>query len=199
MPNNSYMLLNGQLQTSNTLSFLPQNRAFEYGDSLFETMIVKDGEPLHWDFHWERLNAGCKAIGYSKSLASHVWGQKETLESLQSLLGKANLLGGWAKLKLRVWREEGGKYAPSSSQFHYLALPYPFQPTPPSCLTAGISEKVRLHYSPWSAYKTGSALQYVVAGQEKLDNGWDEVILLSQNGYVAECGASNIFWRRKGN
>ncbi len=193
-----HMLLDGQLMQGHNLPFSPYNRAFEYGDSLFETIIAKGGKPLHWDFHWERLEAGCKLMGYTQSLASHRWDRDSLLAQVQALLKKQGLFNSWARLKIRVWREEGGKYTPSSNSFHCLVIVSPFVPQKPKELKVGVSEKVRLSFSPWSVYKTGSALQYIIAAQERASKGWDEIILLGQNGEVAECGASNIFWHKEG-
>jgi len=41
----------------------PDERGFHYGDGLFETIAVRDGEPRLWDHHLQRLTAGCKRLG----------------------------------------------------------------------------------------------------------------------------------------
>jgi len=38
-------------------------RAFHYGDGLFETIAIRGGQPRLWDFHVERLAAGCQRLG----------------------------------------------------------------------------------------------------------------------------------------
>ena len=39
------------------------DRGFQYGDGLFETIAVRNGEPRLWRFHMDRLTRGCKALG----------------------------------------------------------------------------------------------------------------------------------------
>jgi 4-amino-4-deoxychorismate lyase len=39
------------------------DRGFQYGDGLFETIAVRDGEPRLWPFHIDRLARGCKVLG----------------------------------------------------------------------------------------------------------------------------------------
>lgn len=39
------------------------DRAFQYGDGLFETIAIRDGQPRLWHFHLERLELGCKKLG----------------------------------------------------------------------------------------------------------------------------------------
>jgi 4-amino-4-deoxychorismate lyase len=38
-------------------------RAFHYGDGLFETIAIRGGEPRLWEHHVDRLLAGCKRLG----------------------------------------------------------------------------------------------------------------------------------------
>lgn len=37
-------------------------RGFQYGDGLFETIAVRNGEPRLWNYHMERLATGCERL-----------------------------------------------------------------------------------------------------------------------------------------
>lgn len=39
------------------------DRAVQYGDGLFETVAIRDGEPRLWNYHSERLLTGCARLG----------------------------------------------------------------------------------------------------------------------------------------
>lgn len=39
------------------------DRGFQYGDGLFETIAIRSGRPRLWQFHIERLAAGCEKLG----------------------------------------------------------------------------------------------------------------------------------------
>lgn len=39
------------------------DRAFQYGDGLFETIALRDGKLIYWDEHLQRLNHGCHVLG----------------------------------------------------------------------------------------------------------------------------------------
>ena len=39
------------------------DRGLLYGDGLFETIAVVEGEPGHWQQHLQRLQAGCARLG----------------------------------------------------------------------------------------------------------------------------------------
>jgi 4-amino-4-deoxychorismate lyase len=38
------------------------DRGFNYGDGLFETLLVAEGEPVWWDAHYARLQRGCEVL-----------------------------------------------------------------------------------------------------------------------------------------
>lgn len=52
------ILINGQT----TEQFSVLDRGFQYGDGLFETLRVLNGEPRRWARHMARLAAGCKKL-----------------------------------------------------------------------------------------------------------------------------------------
>lgn len=39
------------------------DRGLQYGDGLFETLALRNGEPLLWDRHVQRLGEGCQRLG----------------------------------------------------------------------------------------------------------------------------------------
>jgi len=39
------------------------DRGLHYGDGLFETIAVIDGQPRFWQGHMDRLGAGCERLG----------------------------------------------------------------------------------------------------------------------------------------
>jgi len=39
------------------------DRGFQYGDGLFETIAIRNGEPRLWSYHVDRLAKGCKRLG----------------------------------------------------------------------------------------------------------------------------------------
>lgn len=41
----------------------PQDRGLAYGDGLFETILVHEGQPVWWSAHWQRLQRGAQALG----------------------------------------------------------------------------------------------------------------------------------------
>jgi len=52
-------LVNGQAGMNLSVA----DRGLQYGDGLFETLVLRNGEPLLWDRHVQRLGEGCRRLG----------------------------------------------------------------------------------------------------------------------------------------
>ena len=171
------------------------NRAFQYGDGLFETMILQNGTVRFLADHFQRLTAGMQALDMALPTGFTAAALQNSIFQLAQTCG----LGGNARLRLQVWRKPGGLYTPDSQEVDFLLTAQPL--TPP---TVSIKEKVvfyedvRLVHSAISGFKTTSALSYVMAGIARKKASAGDAILLDAFGHVAECVASNLFWLKNG-
>lgn len=186
-----YIFYNGSVIDDTTLSMNHHNRAFSYGDGLFETIIYEKNQLKFEQFHKERLLAGMSAM-------SLVFAKKTTIDSIFSGLHQLVQKEGHqsARVRLQVWRTAGGLYTPKNSQSEVLAICTPLELNESlSKKIASFSSQVKLNATNWSAFKTISAMHYVQAGIEKQQRNLDELILLDHQGYISECTSSNIFWK----
>ncbi|MGB0524106.1 MAG: aminotransferase class IV [Flammeovirgaceae bacterium] len=188
---------NEQLVEESQISIAIADRAFCYGDGLFETIIGYNGAPQFLKEHLHRLKRGMEAFQFSG------WNTRLKAERIQDQITQLCRLNhatrGKARVRIQVWRKAGGLYTPQSTGFHLLITAHPAQSsTQLNALKAAFSQTVRLQYSNTSAYKTMSALPYVLAGLEKKQRNLDELILLSTKEHISECIASNIFWVKNG-
>jgi len=184
------LIFNGELMDARTFGFSSANRAFQYGDGLFETIRYEAGKIWFWDDHVQRLSTGMEVLALHASFTAD-----ELAAQLTQLLTANALDQQAARIKLQVWRQPGGLYTPSSNAADYLLTAGPgsaFSVTTKE--NVAVFEDVRLMPSPLSACKTLNALPYVLAGIYKQKNGLDDVMLLDQHGHLAECLASNLFW-----
>ena len=55
------ILINGESKEHIEIS----DRGFQYGDGLFETIEVRNGQAVFLERHLERLNSGCHRLYYS--------------------------------------------------------------------------------------------------------------------------------------
>ena len=167
------------------------DRAFQYGDGLFETLAVRNGHIKFLGAHFERLKMGAKAI----DLLLPDFFSKEYLEILIVDLIQKNKLQGNCRIKLMLWRKEGGLYTPDTNAIHFLLTANALSDTFEYAIKSWrCYHQMRLSETLISPYKTLNALPYVLASNYKKQHKLDEVVLLDQEGNVAEASASNLFW-----
>lgn len=167
------------------------NRAFCYGDGLFETIVTGPGRIDLVKAHLQRLTKGCQALGIElPALLTEAF-----IRASVTQLSEENGISGKVRTKLIVWRNEGGLYSPeNSSASFYLECKESQRPMIQELDKIGISRNFHNQYSPISFAKTTNALHYVMAGNEMKEQGWDDIILTDVHGNISETHISNIFW-----
>jgi 4-amino-4-deoxychorismate lyase len=187
------IVFNSTLIKQDHLNLALNDRAFSYGDGIFETMICIRGQLLFWPNHHQRLCDGMLAL----AMQVPEYFSADLLEKQMQQLLKANDLETVeaVRLRMQVWRQAGGLYTPNKQAVNMLITA---QSCPPPQVSvkrnALFYENHRLCFSAISAYKTCNALPYVLAGIAKSQAQVEDMILLDTNGFLSECVASNLFW-----
>ncbi|WP_296618268.1 aminotransferase class IV [Marivirga sp.] len=181
---------NGNLIPSGSASLEVSNRGFQYGDGIFETIIFRKKEIMFLNEHWERILEGVNDLKMKLPFT------KEELKIiLFDLLEVNGLMGQSARMKLYIWRKTGGLYAPENLETEFLLTSEPSQRKKIQKFEkVGIAHTLYLQKTAFSHLKTISALPYVMAGVEKKERKLEEIILLDQDGFVAEASSSNIYF-----
>ena len=187
-----YIFYNGDILERSSLDIGLDNRAFMYGDGVFETIIMQDGLIKFEQYHKERLRAAMSAM-------SLVLNENLTINSIFFSIGqlvqKEEHLT--ARIRLQVWRAYGGLYTPQSNDCDIMANCTPYEPIELSTKRkVSFAQTVKLSKTNWSTFKTISAMPYIQAGIEKTQRILDELILLDHHDHISECTSSNIFWKQ---
>jgi len=189
-----FILYNGALLKEKELKLPLTNRAFQYNDGFFETMIVQQGRILFWQDHLTRITEAAAALGI------HLHQNRNPDKFLEQLLhlSEQNNASNYGRVKVKVWRDGAGLYTPQTNAAAWMATAQPAEASQNLPLKVGICRTVTTLPSPFSIFKGPNALVYVVAGNEKAQTLYDDMLLLSPDGAVAEMISSNIFWFREG-
>ena len=169
------------------------DRAFQYGDGLFETIAIRHGEPRLWGYHMDRLSAGCRR------LSLQIPGGDGLRRALADALGRASADPVFCVAKIiisgGVTRRGYGResFARASTYIGVFAS----APVSASSYRDGVSTIVcdtRLATaSPTAGLKTLNRLEQVLARSECLSAAAFEGITLDAEGRVI-CGTmSNVF------
>ena len=177
------VLVNGKpSQTLNT-----RDRGLQYGDGLFETLAIVEGQARHWPLHMQRLAKGCEHLGLPvpPSLAT---------ESDQLCAGVKQ-----GVLKIIVTRGVGGRgYRPPQPchPSRYLEV-FPWPDYPSANAITGVTIRLcetRLGINPALAgIKHLNRLEQVLARSEWQDMAIAEGLMRDVQGHIIEGTMSNLF------
>ncbi|MCG8579833.1 MAG: aminotransferase class IV [Bacteroidales bacterium] len=189
-----YITLNGVQTQADKAVLNVDNRSFRYGDALFETIRCIQQKPMWFHDHYQRLINVMSLLQMDiRSLPP-----RNVLEEHISWLIQKNRLFGDVRIRLTVFREDGGLYTPVSNKVQWLiessALGASNYELNPKGLLIDIFEEEKKALNRFCHYKTANSLLFVLAGLFKQEKGKDDVLIINSNNRIIEGLASNLFW-----
>ena len=188
-----YIVLNGKYLKNSEAILSFSNRSFRYGDALFETMHANGRVVQFLEKHFERLISGMEKL---KMNIPENFSVKYFEETIASLLARNKFFKG-AKIRLTVFRNEGGLYSPATNDVSFLIeseiLENDIYVLNKTGYLIGIFDEIPKQKTYFSAIKSANSLQYVLAGVFKNENKLDECILVDEKGNFVETISSNLF------
>jgi len=173
---------------------LPDNRAFRYGEGLFETMRMQGGKIPLFDLHWQRLTNDLPKLYFNLPLH---FTQDYLIEQIERLCRK-NKLTEAARVRLTIFKGEGGIWEEPSSSFNWLLQCWSLPKTKPELnvngLDIGVFEAGRKACDQFSNIKSNNYLIYALAAQYAKSNHWNEAIVLNQHNRICDTTIANIFF-----
>lgn len=188
-----FINFNGQIVFSDQQLITVYNRAFRYGDGLFESMRYMNGAIKFPELHIDRIQKGMKVLKLENNSHIDTWFLREKVEEL----ARRNKIGPDARFKLTVFRDAEGLYTPSSNKTAYVlesqALAENQYTLNQKGLIIDVYDELTKPINILANLKTCNSLVYVLAGVYKKQHALDEVMILNQNGFLCESISSNVF------
>lgn len=189
---------NGTYLQADQPLFAVNNRAFCYGDALFETIRIANFNPQFLKEHLQRLFNGMSVLKMeTNSLFSETFFENAILE-----LAKKNGVTSDGRVRLTIYRNTGGLYAPEDNSVSYLievsAMETKGYMLNSKGYTVDLYTELKKSQSALSSIKSSNSAIYVMAGIYKKMNSLDECILVNDKGIITEAISSNIFAVKNG-
>lgn len=188
-----FINFNGKFFSKEEPVFQSDNRSFQYGDGLFETIRYSNGNIMFLEDHFNRLQRGIKFLGLQLPDFFDIhFLKKQIIETAES-----NDISLNARVKVTVFRNGVGKYEPDTNDASFLIKTSPlYRPDyqwNEQGLYLGTFDKLQKPCDELSNYKTTSSLLYVLAAVHKKESGFDESIILNVKGNIADAIYANVF------
>ena len=187
-----YISINGNTQEL-TNSNLYTNRAFKFGDGIFESIRIINGRALFLDHHINRLIAGAKAM---KIDVSENFNISYCTKIINDLCRLNNIKEG-GRIRLTYYRSGEGAYEPTTNEGSYLiemiAIDNNHFKLNPEGLIVNTYKIMKKSLDQFARFKTLNSLLYVQAAIYAKENKLNDSLILNGEGNIIESSKSNIF------
>ena len=193
------VLINGEIHSPENSKLSLNNRGYNYGDGLFETIRVINSKIMFWEAHYFRLMSSMRILRMKIPMDF----SPEFLEEKILELIKANHLEkSPVRVKINIHRNEGGYYTPEDNSIGYVISTKPLEN---AFFTINDQpyevELFKDHFvqsGMLSTIKSNNKLVNILAGIYAEENDFKNCFLINEKKSVLEVTNGNIFVR-KGN
>ena len=186
-----YFNYNGRFFADNENVLPKDDRSYRYGDGLFETMKLINGNILLEDHHFERLFSGLDVLKFNIPVLF----TKQKIEKEIKELSKKNECERSARIRLSISRGNGGLYD-CDNKFSYLIECWPLEQKDinENGLIIDIFPDARKSIDVFSNLKSANYLPYVMAAIWVKENKLNDALILNQHDRVCDSTIANVFW-----
>lgn len=172
---------------------LINNRAFLYGDAVFETLIIFNDKILFWEDHYFRLMSSMRIIRLDIPDKYTPEFFKENIIKIHNSISQTRN----SRIRINIFRFSGGKYKPKKNTPSFIisceSINYNIYKLNKGNYEVDLYKDYYLDNQLISSIKSNNKIINVVASIYASENGFDNCILLNKDKLVSEFINSNLF------
>ena len=172
---------------------LINNRAFLYGDAVFETLIIFNDKILFWEDHYFRLMSSMRIIRLDIPDKYTPEFFKENIIKIHNNISQTRN----SRIRINIFRSSGGKYKPEKNTPSFIisceSINYNIYKLNKGHYEVDLYKDYYLDNQLISSIKSNNKIINVVASIYASENGFDNCILLNKDKLVSEFINSNLF------
>jgi branched-chain amino acid aminotransferase len=188
---------NGTILSSDA-NLLVNNRAFLYGDGVFETVKIIDNKILFLEDHYFRLMSSMRVVRMEIPMNFTL----EYLEEQILSLAKINNCSASARARITVYRNDGGYYLPQDNNISFLIHITPLEEKMYSIgktpYEIDLYKDFYVTKQLLSSIKTTNKIINITGSIFAHENGLENCLLLNDSKNVIEALQGNIFMLLEG-
>jgi len=193
-----WLNLNGTFIEEKTPVIRADNRAFRYGDGLFETMKVVVGAIRLRDLHFERLFKGMETLQIM--LQGFINADMFEEQIMKTIL--KNRISGPARVRLTVYRGDGGLYDFNNTSAGYVIQVWSLSSSSmtmnESGLKLGLYEGGKKAMDGLANIKSNNYLLYAMGAIHARKYQHNDCIILNTSDRVCDSTIANVFYVKDG-
>ncbi|QAA80803.1 aminotransferase class IV [Aequorivita sp. H23M31] len=186
--------INGNLFPESALTLALNNRGLNYGDAVFETIRTLNGKIFFWEDHYFRMMSSMRILRMEIPMNFTMeFLESEILRTLETSVEKNSSF----RVKILVWRKEGGKYTPASREIEYAIslekLDHPFYILKDSACEVELFKDYFISSGLLSTIKSNNRLINILGSIYAEENAYDNCFLLNEHKQIVEALNGNVF------
>ncbi len=190
---NTFINLNGKILNEKNALVSVNNRSFRYGDGCFETIKIVNGKISLAEFHIDRLFATLQLLQFeSPSFFTPAF----ILQSITELVEK-NQHPKLARVRLTIFRGNGGLYDPENHHPNYLIQSWVLNPENNNLnengLVIGTYPNGFKAADTLANIKSNNFLLYAMAAMHSKQQHWNDALVLNHKETFADATIANLF------
>lgn len=170
------------------------NRSFNYADGIFETIRVINGTVMFWEDHYFRLMSSMRILRMNIPME---FSPEFLEEQILQLIEKNGLSNRPTKVKINVFRKEGGLYRPTTREVSYFIrtfeLENPFYTINDADYEVELFKDHYLTSGLLSTLKSTNKIINVLASIYAEENDYQNCLLVNEKKSVVEGINGNLF------
>ncbi len=179
---------NGTIVTKENVAIAYNNRAFAYGDALFETIKIENEAVVYGEDHYFRLMASMRMLRMEIPMEFTLeFFENEILKTVNANTGDEN------RVKFTVYRDAEGLYAPLNNDISYVVEVKKVAIVVKETYEVDLYKDFTINPNLLSTLKTNNKINNVLASIYAKENALDNCVLLNTTKNVVEFTNGNIF------
>lgn len=198
MATKGWLNLNGDFIDEKSPAIRADNRSFRYGDGLFETMKVMLGSIRLRDLHFNRLFGGMETL---QIILQGFINDSIFEDEIKKTIRK-NQIGGAARVRLTVFRGDGGLYEFNNTSAGYVIQAWPLSSSSLDMNAQGVKLGVydggRKAADGLANIKSNNYLLYAMGALYARRYNLNDCLILNTENRICDSTISNVFWVKDG-
>jgi branched-chain amino acid aminotransferase len=179
---------NGLISPKEDLKLSHKNRAFKYGDAVFDTLKYKDGDIPFLEDHYFRIMSSTRMLRMKIPMNFNLDYYKD--EILKTI--RANKFKD-ARIRVTIFRKDGGLYSPENNNIDFLIEVNKLSLNDPTPYKIELFKDFPVQSGLLSTIKSNNRLINVLASIFASEFNFQNCILINENKNIVEAINANIF------
>lgn len=180
---------NGSILKLNELTLSHENRAFKYGDGVFDTLKFENNILYFLEDHYFRLMSSMRMLRMKIPMDFTL----EYYEKQIRLTLLANDLNDSARIRVNVFRANGGLYTPSSNEVNFIIEVKALNQKNVEQVEIELFKDFPISSGLLSTIKTNNRIVNVLGSIFAKENAYQNCILINEKKELVEALNANIF------